>query len=168
MSSAVRKVRSSADIGSVRGLVWEFFDLLRVRYPEMLETIDAYIVAQNVAGELENFSDYFLPPNGECFLALKDGVPVGTAMLKPRGEGDGEMNRMFVREAGRGLGLGRRLGQAVVGEAREIGYSTLWLDALYRHVEAIPLYESLGFELYNDPSAFGGDDERVIHMKLRL
>jgi len=168
MTGTVIKARSSHEIESVRGLVWEFFDFLRVRYPEMTEMIDAYIEDQDVAGELENFGDFFLPPNGECFLALHDGVAVGTVMLKPLGDNDGEMNRMYVREGARGLGLGRKLGEALVQEARKIGYRTLWLDALYRHVEALPLYESLGFERYSDPSGFGGDDERVVHMKLQL
>lgn len=168
MSNVVIKVRSSDEIDAVGRMVWEFFDFLKLRYPDMIETLEAYIVDQNVAGELKNFSSYFMPPYGECFLALKDGEPVGIAMLKPHGDGDGEMNRMYVREIGRGLGLGRRLGEAVINEARKIGYGTLWLDALHRHVEALPLYESFGFERFTDPNAFGGNDERVIHMKLKL
>lgn len=168
MSHTVIKVRSSNEIAAVERLVWEFFDFLRLRYPDMIETIETYIVEQDVAGELKNFSSFFLPPHGECFLALKDGEPVGIAMLKPHGDDDGEMNRMYVREIGRGLGLGRRLGEAVISEARKIGYGTVWLDALHRHVEALPLYESLGFERFTDPNAFGGNDERVIHMKLKL
>ena len=165
MSKMIIKARSAGEIEAVKAMVWEFFDVLRGRYPDMLETIDTYIREQNVAGELENFSDYFLPPKGECFLALQDGSPAGIVLLKPHGAGDGEMNRMYVRESARGLGLGRMLGEALIAEARVLGYGTVWLDALYRHVEALPLYESLGFERYNDPNAFAGDDERVIHMK---
>ena len=168
MSSKIIKARSSDEIEAVRGLVWEFFDFLRARYPEMIGMIDSYIEDQDVAGELENFRDFFLPPNGECFLALYAGRPAGAVMLKPHGDRHGEMNRMYVREEARGLGLGRKLGEALVKEARNIGYRTLWLDALYRHVEALPLYESLGFERYIDPNALGGDDERVINMKMRL
>lgn len=168
MSGTVIRVRSSDEIDAVRALVWEFFDFLRGRYPDMLEDINAYVEHQNVAGELKNFGNFFLPPNGECFLALHDGAPAGTVMLKPYGENDGEMNRMYVRESARGLGLGRKLGEALVEEARNIGFGTIWLDALHRHVEALPLYESLGFERYIDPNAFRGDDERVIHMKLPL
>ena len=168
MSLNVIKVRRATEIDAVRSLVWEFFDFIKLRYPELHAETDDYIEKQNVVGELENFGDFFLPPVGECFLAYNNSEPVGIVMLKPHGESDGEMNRMFVRESGRGLGLGKRLGEAVVSEAREFGYSTLWLDALYRHVEAIPLYESMGFERYSDPNAFGGSDERVIHMKLKL
>jgi GNAT superfamily N-acetyltransferase len=168
MPVTVVKVRSSEEIDAVRTLVWEFFDVMRERYPDMQAEIDAYIAYQNIAGQLDDFATYYLPPAGECFLALHDGAPVGMVMMKPKGDGDGEMNRMYVRASARGLGLGRRLGEALVDEARSRGLGTVWLDALYRHVEAIPLYESLGFVRYTDPAAFQADDARVIHMKLVL
>lgn len=164
----VTKVRSEIEIAAVRDLVWEFFGFLKLRYPELHAEMDDYIGKQNVRGELENFGDFFLPPVGECFLAFDDSKPVGVVMLKPHGNSDGEMNRMYVRDAARGLGLGRKLGEALVEEARALGYGKIWLDAIYRHVEALALYESLGFERYTDPKAFGGDDERFIHMVLTL
>ncbi|WP_158965879.1 GNAT family N-acetyltransferase [Chachezhania sediminis] len=166
--TGVIRIRSAAEIEAAKALVWEFFDALRERYPEMHDTLDAYLSETDVAGGLERFADTFLPPRGESFLALANGVPVGMVLLQPHGDNDGEMNRMFVRDSARGLGLGRKLGQALVAEARAIGYGTVWLDALYRHVEALPLYESLGFEYYTDPNAFQADDDRVIHMKLKL
>jgi len=168
MTGAVRKVRTAEDIDAVRALVWEFFDDLKARYTDMVDTIDAYIIEQDVAGELENFAEKFLPPNGDCFLAEYEGTPVGMVMLKPHGDGDGELNRMYIRGTARGQGLGRHLCNALLDEARALGMGTIWLDALYRHAEALPLYESLGFVYYSDPNAFGGDDERVIHMKLKL
>lgn len=168
MSAKIYSVRSADEIDQVVTLVWEFFDFLRVRYPEMHDMIDAYLVEQNVEGELADFKSYFLPPNGECFLATMDGKPAGIVMMKPKGDNDVEMNRMYVREAARGAGVGRQLGEALISEARVQNVGTVWLDALYRHVEALPLYESLGFVRYTDPDAFGGGDERVIHMKLEL
>lgn len=162
------KARSEVEIAAVRSLVWEFFDLMRERYPEMLEAIDAYIADQDVAGQLAAFGSYFQPPNGECFVAFHDGEPAGIVMLKPRGEGDAELNRMYVRAAARGRGLGRQLAEAAVAEARQMGCGTLWLSALYRHVEALPLYRSLGFERNHDPNEFGAGDDRIIHMKLVL
>ena len=164
----IEKVRTEEQIAAVSEMVWEFFDLMKNRYPDMVTEIDSYIEVQGVAGELENFRDFFNPPKGEGFLGRLDGQPAGIVMLKPHGDEDGELNRMFVRESARGTGLGRRLGQAVIEEARALGYRAVYLDALYRHVEALPLYESLGFEYYTDPTAFRADDNRVVHMKLAL
>ena len=164
----VISVRTEDEIDHVRVLVWEFFDFLRLRYPEMLEMIDDYLKEQNVKGELAAFGQYFLPPHGECFLAFHNDQPAGIVMMKPHGDNDVEMNRMYVRDTARGHGIGRALGQALVDEARAQRRGAVWLDALYRHVEALPLYESLGFEYFTDAQAFGGDDARVIHMKLVL
>lgn len=164
----VTKARSARDFDAARGLVWEFFDFLRGRYPDMLQEIDEYIVEQKVADQLDRFEDHFLPPNGEFFLGWHKGAAVGTVSVKRRGEADGELNRMYVSPAARGVGLGKRLAEAAVDEARAMGMQTLYLDALHRHVEALPLYEALGFVRYEDPTAFRGGDARVIHMRLVL
>jgi GNAT superfamily N-acetyltransferase len=164
----VSKVRTDDEIAAVTKLVWEFFDVLRVRYPDMLDTIDRYIELQDVACELANLRVTFLPPAGECFVANLEGEPVGMVMMKPRGDGRCELNRMYVRESARGLGLGRALCQALVDEARMLGYREVVLDALYRHQEALPLYESVGFRYTSDPEAFEAGDDRVVHMRLEL
>lgn len=76
------------------------------------------------------------------------------------------MNRMFVREAGRGPG--RRLALAVIDDARSKGYDMLYLDALHRHVEALSLCESLGFRRYETQGALFGGDDRAISMRMAL
>ncbi|MCG6904548.1 MAG: GNAT family N-acetyltransferase [Rhodobacter sp.] len=132
----------------------------------MLELIDAYIAQQDIAGQLANFDAHFTPPHGECFLALADDSPVGIVMIRPNGTGVCELNRMYVAPEARGLGIGRRLCLMAVDEARALGYQTVVLSALYRHVEALPLYESLGFIRCQPPSGYDPDDERYIHMRL--
>lgn len=165
---AIERARTGDQIAEVAAMVWEFFDFVRGRYPDMVAVIDDYVEAQGVREQLARFGEFFTPPSGECFLARLGAAPAGIVMLRPHGAGDGELNRMYVREAARGRGLGRLLGEAAVAEARALGYRVLYLDALYRHHEALPLYESLGFRYFTDPGAFGGGDERVIHMKLEL
>lgn len=164
----IELVRTEAQAEDVRAMAWEFVDWLRARYPELLGAIDEYLVNQDFRGMLDSLLESFAPPSGECLLARLDGAPVGILMLKPFEDRTCEMNRMFVREAGRGRGVARALALRLIERARELGYETMVLSALDRHHEALGLYRSLGFqEDARAPDTESGAD-REVRMRLAL
>jgi putative acetyltransferase len=80
------------------------------------------------------------------FVARDGGVALGTAAVVDRGDGSGEIKRMFVTDDARGLGIGRGLLEALEAHALSTGISTLQLETGLPQVAAISLYERLGYK----------------------
>ncbi len=114
-------------------------------FQEYAASIDTDLCFQNFAKELAALPGYYAPPRGRLLLAMIDGAPVGCVALRPHDAHTGEMKRLFVRPGHQGRGLGRFLVEAVIAEARAIGYTSLLLDTLPSMQSAIRLYESIGF-----------------------
>ncbi|MBA8889474.1 GNAT superfamily N-acetyltransferase [Dokdonella fugitiva] len=87
----------------------------------------------------------YLPPQGALFIAFVDDAVAGCAALRRHDARSGEMKRLYVRDARRGLGLGARLVGAIVDAARTAGYAELRLDTLASMNAAQALYRRLGF-----------------------
>ncbi len=161
----IAKARSDDDIAAVTGLAWDFVGFLLDRFPERADQVRQYLAEQRFEEMLADFRAHFNPPKGECML---DGDPAGIVMLKPVAGRVCEMNRMFVAPRARGHGIGRALCHALIAEARALGYGEMRLGALNRHIEALPLYRSLGFEDDPPPPTYLADDASVIRLRLLL
>jgi GNAT superfamily N-acetyltransferase len=101
---------------------------------------------QGFEAEMAAMPGKYAPPAGALLIArdARDDA-VGCAALRPLERGICEMKRLYVAPAGRGLGLGKALAEAVIDEARRIGYREIRLDTLPTMNAAIGLYEALGF-----------------------
>lgn len=66
----------------------------------------------------------------------------------------GYLKRMWVADAARGMGIGRRMLEALEVEARALGLRTLRLETNRSLQEAIRLYRSTGFR---EVAAFNTD-----------
>jgi DNA-binding MarR family transcriptional regulator/ribosomal protein S18 acetylase RimI-like enzyme len=85
------------------------------------------------------------PPAGLLLLARLDGRAIGCAALKVKQDGIGEVKRMWVATEARGLGIGRKLLEAVEREARSFGLAMLRLETNRTLREAQTLYRSAGY-----------------------
>jgi ribosomal protein S18 acetylase RimI-like enzyme len=105
---------------------------------------------QGFEAELAGLPGDYAPPRGTMLLARKAGdsaALLGMVALRPVGACTDlcEMKRLYVRAVARGMGLGRRLALALMGEAVRLGYRRMCLDTLPEMREAQTLYRSLGF-----------------------
>ena len=105
---------------------------------------------QNFEAELASLPGEYAAPTGLLLLAYVGGELAGCAALRSLSDVDYanacEMKRLYVRPAFRRFGLGRTLAQALLDEARGVGYSAMVLDTLDEMESARELYASLGFE----------------------
>jgi GNAT superfamily N-acetyltransferase len=94
------------------------------------------------------------PPAGVFVIARLCGQPIGCGALKVEDRDIGEVKRMWVSPAARGLGVGRRILETLEGFARQSGLHTLRLETNRCLEEAQALYRKCG---YREVEPFNGE-----------
>ena len=77
---------------------------------------------------------------------MMENEAAGCAGIRPFGETDCEMKRLYVRPVHRGKGVGKKLAETAVEVAKELGYRRMYLDTLASMNDATKLYRLLGFK----------------------
>lgn len=135
----VASTQNPEELDAVRGLFREYAGALQVD-----------LCFQHFEEELGQLPGEYAPPRGCLLLASVRGIVAGCCALRPLDSVDYanacEMKRLYVRPAFRGLGLGRRLAEALLEHARQAGFDCVLLDTLDDMEAARGLYDGLGFE----------------------
>jgi len=124
------------------------FAAARELFVEYSERLGVDLCFQGFTAELAELPSMYGAPSGVLILASSaDGYVgcVGIRALDGGDVGDCEMKRLYVRDAARGSGLGRRLVLHALNAARQMGYRRVLLDTLQQMAAARSLYASLGF-----------------------
>jgi DNA-binding MarR family transcriptional regulator/GNAT superfamily N-acetyltransferase len=108
-------------------------------YDERFEALVAEIVA--------HFIQHLDPKLERCWIAEKDGEPVGTVFLVKKSKGVAKLRLLLVESSARGMGIGKRLVEECVHFARQAGYKkvTLWTQSELSAARGI--YKASGFTL---------------------
>jgi GNAT superfamily N-acetyltransferase len=120
---------------------------LRMLMREYAGGLGVDLCFQDFETELRELPGAYALPSGALLIARDaDGAAGGCVAVKPLAiAGCCELKRLYVRPEARGAGLGQRLLDAALGEARSRGYSTMLLDTLPEMVDAQRLYARNGF-----------------------
>ena len=128
------QVATTADLDEVRAMMREYQAWLNVD-----------LCFQSFEQELAGLPGAYAPPDGALLVAQGDAGLVGLVALRRKERHLAEMKRLYVRDVARGTGLGRRLAERIITEARARGYREICLDTLPVMQDAQRLYVRLGF-----------------------
>lgn len=108
-------------------------------------SLDVDLCFQQFDQELETLPGKYAPPMGCLLMARANNEAAGCIALRPLEDGVCEMKRLYVSPNHRGLKIGRKLVDALIKRAKDLGYKKMRLDTLPSMARAILLYESIGF-----------------------
>lgn len=140
-----RAVENSNVLEIAQGQSADDVDQVRILFKEYADWLGFDPCFHDFDQELAELPGEYAPPAGRLLLARREGTSAGCVGLRKLDEGICEMKRLYVRPAFRGHGIGRRLGELLIEEARRIGYNRMRLDTLKSMTAARALYESFGF-----------------------
>lgn len=115
--------------------------------------IEVFVVEQGVPIELEWDEGDEVSIHAVAYDA--EGQPVATGRLLP----DGHIGRMAVRKSARGQGIGSQVLEALLAEARRLGYGKLVLHA---QSHAIDFYRRHGFVVEGETFMEAGIAHRLM------
>jgi putative acetyltransferase len=132
----ISQAESSRQISQVRELFLEY-----------AKSLGFSLCFQSFDQELADLPGDYAPPEGRLLLAEYEGQLAGCVALHKLEPGICEMKRLYLRPTFRGRGLGRKLAEIIVNEARSVGYRRLRLDTVAPVMkDAVALYGLLGFQ----------------------
>jgi N-acetylglutamate synthase-like GNAT family acetyltransferase len=140
-----KKLETKEEIAGAKKLIEEY-----------IQWLNQDLSFQNINDELDNFPEKYSEPEGAFFIAANNSEITGCVGLKKIENGICEMKRLFVNDRYKGNGIGKKLVEIIIREARLKQYKTMRLDTLDTMEAALSIYYENDFyaiePYYNNPA----------------
>lgn len=143
MSVEISFVSGVRDIPAFRELLVDYYKIIL----KMFEAAGGpALVPEEMADSSIEHLDEMLPPDGRLALAHDaEGQLLGCGALRRIRPDAVEMKRMFVSPQAQGQGLGKRLFDMRIEEARKMGCRSVYADTAKGNRTMLTMYERFGF-----------------------
>jgi len=141
MNSIIKVVKTTSENPDFISLIKTFDTFLWERYPELKN---------------DYWGNNLIEFNLNVVVVYLNEKAVGCGCFKKYNTNTVELKRMFVSQEARGLGLAQRIIKELEDEARTQGFETMILETLYKQIEAISLYQKVGFEIVENYEPYVG------------
>lgn len=141
----------------IRAATTEDLDQVWGIIKEVISKGDTYVFVPNSSKEY--MLKYWYGPDRYTYVATVMGKVVGTFMIRDNQPGLGSHvanGSYMVSEEAFGKGVGRRMGEYSLMEAKRLGYKAMQFNIVIKsNVRAVQLWQRLGFEIVGElPEAF--------------
>jgi len=141
MKPTIKVVKTTSENPDFISLIKTFDTFLWERYPELKN---------------DYWGNNVIEFNANVFLVYLDEKPVASGCFKKYNANTVELKRMFVSPEARGLGLAQLVIKELETEAKSQGFETMILETLYKQIEAIGLYQKVGFSIVDNYEPYVG------------
>ena len=124
---------------------------------EVISKGDTYTFDPN--SSKETMLNYWYGPDRHTYVATDKGKIVGTFMIRDNQPGLGAHianGAYMVSEAASGKGIGKKMGEFSLAEAKRLGYTAMQFNIVIKsNTRAVHLWQNLGFKIIGEiPDAF--------------
>ena len=139
-----KKIETGEEILGAKNLIIEY-----------IQWLNQDLGFQNIDDELNNFPEKYKEPEGAFIIAKVNNEVIGCVGIRKIENKIGEMKRLFVNDNYKGRGIGKKLVEKIIEEAKIKNYEKIRLDTLNTMKAALDIYYKNGFykiePYYNNP-----------------
>jgi putative acetyltransferase len=135
----------------------EQIDAVKSLFLEYQKWLNVSLCFQDFETELATLPGKYASPEGRLYLVKHGSDHIGCIGLRKIADGICEMKRLYIKAEHQGLGLGKKLVELLIKDAKDIGYKSMRLDTIKEKMpNAVDIYEKHGFmkidRYYDNPN----------------
>lgn len=127
-----------------------------INFIDLIKIFDSFLWERYPELKNDYWGNNLIEFNPNVIIIYLDEKAVACGCFKKYNANTVELKRMFVSPEARGLGLAQRIIKELEEEARKQGFKTMILETLYKQIEAINLYQKVGFEIVENYEPYEG------------